>query len=175
MAWAIITIYTSEYAQMNPQQLPKTSEFYYKCKKSVTSKNLRGWVPPAPWYPKVKRPSSFYLLSEQWYLWILHHWIEIRHHQLSVGLHGFRPQLYAHHITCTATSLNRSNARPDITVFRRIKSGSIFLYKANTTGHRIDSIQRYQDNSSTDISSMTLRLQTFRLQIFRLLWHSLMK
>src|SRR6218665_2463409 len=28
MAWAIITIYISKCAQMNPQQLPKTSKFY---------------------------------------------------------------------------------------------------------------------------------------------------
>jgi len=33
MAWAIITIYTSECAKMDPQQLLKTSTFYSRCKK----------------------------------------------------------------------------------------------------------------------------------------------
>src|SRR6218665_2858824 len=33
MAWAIITIYTCKCAQMDPQQLPKTSKFYSRCKK----------------------------------------------------------------------------------------------------------------------------------------------
>src|SRR6218665_3129229 len=32
MAWAIIAIYSSKCAQMNPQQLTKTSKFYSKCK-----------------------------------------------------------------------------------------------------------------------------------------------
>jgi len=33
MAWAIITMYTSKCAQMDPQQPPKTSFFYSRCKK----------------------------------------------------------------------------------------------------------------------------------------------
>jgi len=48
MAWAIITIYISKCAQMHPQQLPKTSKFYSKCKKCDIEKTLGGWVPP-PW------------------------------------------------------------------------------------------------------------------------------
>src|SRR6218665_2609027 len=40
MAWAIITIYTSKCAQMEPQQLPETSKFYSKCKKSDIEKTL---------------------------------------------------------------------------------------------------------------------------------------
>jgi len=43
MAWAIITIYTSKCAQMDPQQLLKTS----RCK-SVISKNLSGTVGTTP-------------------------------------------------------------------------------------------------------------------------------
>src|SRR6218665_3780132 len=46
MAWAIITIYISKCAQMNPQQLPKTSKFYSKCKKCDIEKTLGEWVPP---------------------------------------------------------------------------------------------------------------------------------
>src|SRR6218665_53702 len=46
MAWAIITIYISKCAQMEPQQLPKTSKFYFKCKKCDIEKTLGGWVPP---------------------------------------------------------------------------------------------------------------------------------
>ena len=42
MALAIITIYTSQCAQMNPQQLPKTSKFYSKCKKCDIEKTLGG-------------------------------------------------------------------------------------------------------------------------------------
>jgi len=48
MTWAIITIYTSKCAQMDPQQLPKTSKFYFRSKKCDIKKTLRGWVPP-PW------------------------------------------------------------------------------------------------------------------------------
>src|SRR6218665_3037813 len=40
MAWAIITIYISKCAQMNPQQLPKTSKFYSRCKKCDIEKTL---------------------------------------------------------------------------------------------------------------------------------------
>src|SRR6218665_235590 len=46
MAWAIITIYISKCAQINPQQLPKTSKFYSKCKKCDIEATLGGWVPP---------------------------------------------------------------------------------------------------------------------------------
>src|SRR6218665_2940525 len=42
MAWAIITIYTSKCAQMDPQQLPKTSKFYSRCKKCDIEKTLGG-------------------------------------------------------------------------------------------------------------------------------------
>ena len=44
MAWAIITIYASKCAQMDPQQLPKTSNFYSRCKKCDVEKTL-GRVP----------------------------------------------------------------------------------------------------------------------------------
>src|SRR6218665_2315508 len=40
MAWAIITIYTSKCAQMDPQQPPKTSKFYSRCKKCDIEKTL---------------------------------------------------------------------------------------------------------------------------------------
>src|SRR6218665_506012 len=47
MAWAIITIYISKRAQVNPQQLPKTSKFYSKCKKCDIEKSLGvGTTPP---------------------------------------------------------------------------------------------------------------------------------
>src|SRR6218665_4094884 len=42
MAWAIITIYTSKCAQMDPQQLPKTSKFYSRFKKCDIEKTLGG-------------------------------------------------------------------------------------------------------------------------------------
>jgi len=46
MAWAILTIYTSECANMDPQQLPKTSKFYSRCKKcdieKTSSKDFDG-------------------------------------------------------------------------------------------------------------------------------------
>src|SRR6218665_1838925 len=62
MAWAIITIYISKCAQMNPQQPPKTSKFYSKCKMCDIEKTLGGWVPP----PLVARRLSilglFYFL-----------------------------------------------------------------------------------------------------------------
>src|SRR6218665_3033839 len=47
MAWAIITIYTSICAQMDPQQLPKTSKLYSRCKKCDIENTLEdGCVPP---------------------------------------------------------------------------------------------------------------------------------
>src|SRR6218665_1164835 len=46
MAWAIITIYISKCAQTNPQQLPKTSKFYSKCKKCDIEKTLGGEYHP---------------------------------------------------------------------------------------------------------------------------------
>jgi len=55
MAWAIITICISKCAQMNPQQLLKTSKFYSRCKKCDIEKALGVWVPPPPLgSPKVK-------------------------------------------------------------------------------------------------------------------------
>jgi len=53
MAWAIITIYISKCAQMNPQQLLKTSKFYSKCKKCEIEKTLGGGYHPLG-SPKVK-------------------------------------------------------------------------------------------------------------------------
>jgi len=47
MAWAIITIYISKCAQMNPQQLPKTSKFYFRCKKCDIEKTLGGGYHPS--------------------------------------------------------------------------------------------------------------------------------
>src|SRR6218665_1693696 len=38
-------MYTSKCAQMDPQQLPKTSKFYSKSKKCDTEQTLGGWVP----------------------------------------------------------------------------------------------------------------------------------
>src|SRR6218665_856009 len=46
MAWATITIYTSKCAQMDPQQLPKTSKLYSKCKKCDIEKTLGECVHP---------------------------------------------------------------------------------------------------------------------------------
>src|SRR6218665_1917681 len=48
MAWAIITMYTSKCAQMDPQQLLKTLQFYSRCKKCDIEKTVAGWVPPPP-------------------------------------------------------------------------------------------------------------------------------
>jgi len=42
MVWAIITIYTSECAQMERRQLLKTSKFYSRCKKCDIKKTLGG-------------------------------------------------------------------------------------------------------------------------------------
>jgi len=49
MAWAIITIYTSKCAQVDPQQLPKTSKFYSKCKKCDIEKTVVGVGTTPPW------------------------------------------------------------------------------------------------------------------------------
>src|SRR6218665_3028862 len=57
MVWAIIKIYTAKCAQMDPQQLPKRSKFYSKCKKCDIEKTLGGWVPP----PLVARRLICYL------------------------------------------------------------------------------------------------------------------
>src|SRR6218665_1531798 len=57
MAWAIVTIYISKCAQMNPQQLPKTSKFYSICKKCDIEKTLGGWYHPLG-SPKVKLTTS---------------------------------------------------------------------------------------------------------------------
>src|SRR6218665_664470 len=46
MAWTIITDYTSKCAQMDPQQLRKTSIFCSRSKKRDIEKPLWGWVPP---------------------------------------------------------------------------------------------------------------------------------
>src|SRR6218665_3682974 len=54
MAWAIITIYISKCAQMNPQQLPKTSKFYSRCKKCDIKISLGVGTTPLG-SPKVKR------------------------------------------------------------------------------------------------------------------------
>jgi len=40
MAWAIITIYTSKYVQMDPQQLTKMSKFYSICNKCDMQKTV---------------------------------------------------------------------------------------------------------------------------------------
>src|SRR6218665_1743267 len=42
MAWAIITIFTSKCAQMEPQQLLKMSKFYSGCTKCDIEKTLGG-------------------------------------------------------------------------------------------------------------------------------------
>src|SRR6218665_2309975 len=55
MAWAIITIYTSKCAQMDPQQLSKTSKFYSRCKKCDIRKTLGGGTTTPLGSPKVKR------------------------------------------------------------------------------------------------------------------------
>jgi len=48
MAWAIITIYTSKCAQMDPQQLLKTSKVYSRCKKCDIEKTVGG-IGTTPW------------------------------------------------------------------------------------------------------------------------------
>jgi len=42
MAWAIITTYTSKCAQVDFQQLLKTSKFYSRSKKCDIEKTLKG-------------------------------------------------------------------------------------------------------------------------------------
>src|SRR6218665_1875684 len=59
MAWAIITMYTSKCAQMDPQQLPKTSKFYSRCKKCDIEKTLGGGYPP----PLVDRRLTYQLMN----------------------------------------------------------------------------------------------------------------
>jgi len=50
MAWGIITIYTSKCAQMDSQQLLKTSNFYSTCKKCDIEKTIGGVdTTPPPW------------------------------------------------------------------------------------------------------------------------------
>src|SRR6218665_1948233 len=46
MAWAIITIYSSKYAKMDPQRLTKTSKFYSRCKKCDVEKTVGGGYHP---------------------------------------------------------------------------------------------------------------------------------
>src|SRR6218665_1402056 len=53
MAWAIITNYTSKCAQMDTQQLPKTSKFYSRSKKCDIEKTVWGGYHPLG-SPKVK-------------------------------------------------------------------------------------------------------------------------
>src|SRR6218665_1183799 len=48
MARAIITIYITKCAKMNPQQLPKTSKFYSRSKKCDIEKTLGGGVGTTP-------------------------------------------------------------------------------------------------------------------------------
>ena len=55
LSWNL-TIYTSKCAQMDPQQLPKTSKLYSRGKKCDLKTTLGGWVPPlAIGSSKVKR------------------------------------------------------------------------------------------------------------------------
>src|SRR6218665_540284 len=46
MAWAIITMYTSKCAQMDPQQLLETSKFYSRSKKCDIEKTLGSGYHP---------------------------------------------------------------------------------------------------------------------------------
>jgi len=46
MVWAIIKIYTSKYAQMDPQRLAKTPKFYFRIKKCDIEKILGGTTTP---------------------------------------------------------------------------------------------------------------------------------
>src|SRR6218665_929714 len=66
MAWAIITIYTSECAQMDLQQLPKTSKFYSRSKKCDIKKPC-GWVPPPLGSRKVNSYSAASDPPQTWY------------------------------------------------------------------------------------------------------------
>src|SRR6218665_158833 len=54
MAWAIIKMYISICAQMDPKQLPKTSKFYSRSKKCDIGKTLKGGYHPLG-NPKVKK------------------------------------------------------------------------------------------------------------------------
>src|SRR6218665_3885110 len=67
MAWAIITIYISKCAKMNPQQLPKTSKFYSRWKKCDIEKTLGGGYHPLG-SPKVKHSLRTYFKSFSWSL-----------------------------------------------------------------------------------------------------------
>jgi len=53
MAWAIITVYTSKCAQMDPKKLLKTSEFHSRCKKCYIEKILGGGYNSPLGSPKV--------------------------------------------------------------------------------------------------------------------------
>src|SRR6218665_2878310 len=64
MAWAIITIYISKYAQMNPQQLPKTSKFYSICKWNIIEKTLVGVGTIPLGSPKVNRLRVVIIVTE---------------------------------------------------------------------------------------------------------------
>jgi len=46
MAWAIRTIYSSKCVQMDPQQLPETSTFYFICNKCDMQKTAWGGYHP---------------------------------------------------------------------------------------------------------------------------------
>jgi len=69
MAWAIITIYTSKCAKMDPQQLGKTSQIYSRCKKCDIEKTLGDGYHPLG-SPKVNSISEcvWVLLIERWNL-----------------------------------------------------------------------------------------------------------
>jgi len=49
MPWAIITIYTSKCAHMDPQQLLNRSKFYSRCKKCNIRKTGGDGYHPPPW------------------------------------------------------------------------------------------------------------------------------
>src|SRR6218665_2706568 len=63
MAWAIIKMYTSKCAQVDPQQLLKTSKFYSKSKKCDIEKNIGGWVPPPPLGSQKVKGLIFFIIS----------------------------------------------------------------------------------------------------------------
>src|SRR6218665_908006 len=67
MAWAIINIYTSKCAQMDPQQLLKTSKVYSRSKKCDIEETLGGRVGTTLplGRPKVKGFRLGLLLSSQ--------------------------------------------------------------------------------------------------------------
>src|SRR6218665_939363 len=64
MVWAIIKIYTSKCAQMDPQQLLKTSKLYSKSKKCDIEKTLGGLGTTPLGSPKVKRILGPNILSK---------------------------------------------------------------------------------------------------------------